>query len=1316
MRTFTRLFLACLIFYVPLIATAQDVTPSGATDGGETMAQKRGVSIPVDLFTGIPKISVPIFAYKKGSLNVDVGLNYFAGGVQVLENANEAGLSWNLVAGGAVTRSVRGVPDDYPQHGYINMPAIPATMADSIRFKYFNREQDGQADAYTYSCNGIAGKFMIGKDRKVRMVEQKNIQIIPEFTEGNPAYSLTGFTIITAEGTRYEFRDMNMDKILSRDGTEVFNNQFYPTAWNLTRIITPFNEDTVTFKYKWYDTNKNDANTETLTLEYGKLSTTTTYSNAATVNQNYTRHYAKLQEIVMPDGQSLSVERASRPDDGEEALKFIKIYNNGRLADSYRFDYLTYDVRNKTWINFYSFNPSTGDYISFLRRIVKLSSLGQIPQYTFVYNTDYLLPGKLGMILSDFSQLVPEIGRNSRDHWGFYNGKANRTSIPALTGVNGGDREPSASYVLAGSLKKMIYPSGMVREFDFESHDRASVIPSAEAAYVSANAPGTYTLSLNQYYTTKHSLNIRFDPGTDLSESPPVNCSWSFALKNVSGQVIDSKTYSYGALYSGGSAVWELNGPSGDYTLTVQKSGGCNLPIGSTIVVSWNNNVANGQKLIGGGIRIKKVTDFPANSSAPPVVTNYRYVAADGITSSGYMAEYPNYEYHRPIVFSDGTMRDVRIISSDPVNSLSYASGNPIGYNRVEVFQGQSPSDNGKTVYEFSDFRDINFNPVKNSYPYLPVDKADWGLGLLKKISIYDHQGTLKKETVNTFNIIQSQLKEINTTSALISHTSSGYITYETKNLQTDLYYPVTGRTELTKTIETSYPEGNANNGVTNSISYTYSPVHFGVTKITQDLDNERGLSIEKRLYYNTDYTISTGVFPVFKAKGITQLISTEEWIIGDDNPRMTGANVTEFQAFSNILRPYRNYEFASSAPVPLSVIGTFNPATLVRGTNLFKVNSILSQYDEKGFLRTMQKDGAVTSMMLSPDKQMPVVKIENAAYNSIAYTGFESAEKGSFSYAGVPEKDITAVTGDYIYNLATGVITRSNISQAVPYIMSFWYKGAEPAVSGATKTVSSANSQTGWVFNEYKITQSAISISGVAKLDEVRLLPANASMETRTYDPLVGITSECAPDNKVRYYTYDSLKRLILVRNENREIIQKKEYTMNGLLNTNPVWDTTGEFRCQTDADGITGYQEVQLTDINTNSTTWGALKWVVTGKIGCTPLPRYEYTGRKRCVTNLGVNIGTFEKERKDINPHSATYGTYSWEYGGTDETLCPVPVVCEGEGKKMINGKCETGRKVIVESEPEKTGWRCVYRYEFSDGSVSDLYDMYSPSPCM
>jgi hypothetical protein len=75
---------------------------------------------PVSYHTGVPEISIPVYTVQEGSLSAPVTLSYHSAGVKVDEVASWVGLGWSLSAGGSITRTVNGGPDEARTPGSYN--------------------------------------------------------------------------------------------------------------------------------------------------------------------------------------------------------------------------------------------------------------------------------------------------------------------------------------------------------------------------------------------------------------------------------------------------------------------------------------------------------------------------------------------------------------------------------------------------------------------------------------------------------------------------------------------------------------------------------------------------------------------------------------------------------------------------------------------------------------------------------------------------------------------------------------------------------------------------------------------------------------------------------------------------------------------------------------------------------------------------------------------------------------------------------------------------------------------------------------------
>jgi len=70
-----------------------------------------------------------------------------------------------------------------------------------------------------------------------------------------------------------------------------------------------------------------------------------------------------------------------------------------------------------------------------------------------------------------------------------------------------------------------------------------------------------------------------------------------------------------------------------------------------------------------------------------------------------------------------------------------------------------------------------------------------------------------------------------------------------------------------------------------------------------------------------------------------------------------------------------------------------------------------------------------------------------------------------------------------------------------------------------------------------------SVSATSTYPIDEVCFHPVNAMMNTYTYDPLIGMTSETDENGKTIYYEYDSFGRLQYIKDQDLNIIQEYKY-----------------------------------------------------------------------------------------------------------------------------------------------------------------------------
>ena len=102
--------LLCVAQQAPFINQVIPPAPNAASLG------KYG-AIPVDKFHALPNISIPIYTIQVDDISVPISISFHASGHKVGERASWVGLGWSLNAGGVITRSMQGGPDE---NGYFS--------------------------------------------------------------------------------------------------------------------------------------------------------------------------------------------------------------------------------------------------------------------------------------------------------------------------------------------------------------------------------------------------------------------------------------------------------------------------------------------------------------------------------------------------------------------------------------------------------------------------------------------------------------------------------------------------------------------------------------------------------------------------------------------------------------------------------------------------------------------------------------------------------------------------------------------------------------------------------------------------------------------------------------------------------------------------------------------------------------------------------------------------------------------------------------------------------------------------------------------
>jgi hypothetical protein len=238
--------------------------------------------IPVSYFTGLPNIEVPLYNIQDGAIPLPITLSYHASGFRPDQHPGWVGMGWTLNAGGAITRQVNDMPDefDHKQRGdkagfyftrdILNVPEWDqkSYMQTVARADYENDIEPGfdtEPDEFSFNFSGYSGKFYLGADGNWKVKCNKPVRVAllpttpflevpfvaPSGTEaalsGYPK-TFAGFTLTAEDGTTYVFGGDTSAIEYSMDFYKQSSDDWTAGAWYLTKIIKNGYEMNLTYE------------------------------------------------------------------------------------------------------------------------------------------------------------------------------------------------------------------------------------------------------------------------------------------------------------------------------------------------------------------------------------------------------------------------------------------------------------------------------------------------------------------------------------------------------------------------------------------------------------------------------------------------------------------------------------------------------------------------------------------------------------------------------------------------------------------------------------------------------------------------------------------------------------------------------------------------------------------------------------------------------------------------------------------------------------------------------------------------------------
>jgi hypothetical protein len=535
----------------------------------------------------------------------------------------------------------------------------------------------------------------------------------------------------------------------------------------------------------------------------------------------------------------------------------------------------------------------------------------------------------------------------------------------------------------------------------------------------------------------------------------------------------------------------------------------------------------------GPGLCLQSSTMFDGINPNPLLQKNYTYLQDNGSTSSGVLANIPN--YNGPSSFVETTYNLTDTVTT---NYSQYAAPNASGgvgginpgfyYSKVT----ESVTSNGethKTDHYFTQYPElipdvretkrIDYINTINTNIFTPVSKT---------ISNY----TSSVETSVNYAVPYIDSENVN-----VMHSPKVWYAFEYIYANWNIYwvYPTSQQT-------TGY-DVNGDSLTTTTNYYFNSTTHNLAYTETQGSD---GQTLVKKFKYPEDYTSGiTG--NMVSQHVIGPVLEQETWLKQNSSDSvLISGNITQYN--QTIFKPDTTYAIETTAPIASlsnqTTSGGLYSSLICDAHYVFKGQI---QYDGNTNLSVATKANDIpVSYIWDYRHSNPIAEVSNAVQADIAYTSFEADGTGNWTFTGADTLDPGAQTGDHYYNLHNGNITKSGLTSSTYYIVSYWTKNNSSYTIAGTQSGYPIKGKTinGWTYYEHKITgQTSVTLSGTGYIDELRLYPSNAQMTTYTYTPLIGVSTKCDVDNRATYYQYDAFGRLKVVLDQDHNIIKTIQY-----------------------------------------------------------------------------------------------------------------------------------------------------------------------------
>jgi hypothetical protein len=1193
--------------------------------------QKYG-NIPVSPYTGVPDISIPLHTLKFHDITLPLSISYHASGIKVGEEASNVGLGWALNAGGVISRTIVG-GDDFYSNTYFNTTSGAQDISDGykplVEIEYpLNygvaatstlavvnplgqtetrdltsalqpglQKVDFEPDLYNFNLPGLSGKFILKRNRTAVLEKQQNIDI---------TVNATGdiWQIKSTDGFVYDFTQVENNHDL---GSSVYRID----AVYLTKITSPtghvvnlyytVNTDNQIAPVSAYTQSQsvnvqNSVNVPFTVPSFGTVSQQSTGALYNSVRLNYIEcdnqkiyfDFTNDRIDVNFDNKLNAVRVFTKNKQGVLSTAPLKTLNFG-------YDYFDGSIDSR-----YGSTDPTGIAPNYRLRL-KLVSLTETGNYKgqVLANKPYKFTYYDGFSVSDPNKL-PAKSSFARDHWGYYNGNINNSSliptydnqVPTGTpygyvGMIGNERDANGMYMQAFSLSDIQYPTGGKTHFDYEANEcdeekslvnDNSVLPfkNTEIArpvysvawhYPDPQLPSFNALDANatiQHGTISYAVKLKAG-GTSTSgvhlylyrdTQNGTETAWD-AIPNDDGQV-------HSGVLSKNDIPYGLS--PGIYRFVVNVGGNTSVDlvefrltyktkVSSVQTYTADNvGITNPTFSQAGGLRIKRIIDRDGVNpeQVKRYIYNYQEDRGAGLKTYSYgrRMSKPEYRYlQRSLMIytlhiGDQTTHTpfqsehlVRVSDSNiPLNGS--AQGYVVGYDKVEVLEGEA-GENGKSVYQYYNNPDV--------------------------VSAYTWDGFPRQRPVNSNLSEQLNGSLLNQT----DYRNSGVQFIPVKEVINQYADKPLKKNDVYGFTDVIPPNGEYDSDA-GFLGYNYLPQTassrlFSTYIILRSRQTYLSSTIERLFGQNNPLDVQQTTTNYFYDSNNHNFLTKQETF------NSKAGKISSFISYPLDFTTLNTTEAISKGVANLKnkhvynvPIETYTTKTSADGNTINTTSGTVTAFDNiKPLPATIYQLQSVTPVSgFTPLAINSTTTIKNGSYQPIASFSYDtygniirqSRTNGpilgyQWGYnSELPVSEIKNAANDEFFfegfeelaGATTGVAHTGNKFFTGAYTVSWTKPNARTYVISYWYRNTSGD----WVFsNEQPYTASTYILSGGDAYDDVRIRPVDAQLTTLTFDPEVGITSTNDPKNLISTYEYNGLRRLVNIKNYQGDIDKHFEY-----------------------------------------------------------------------------------------------------------------------------------------------------------------------------